>query len=909
MSYTTTLSEKAPEEAVQPVSSTLSDYDADLSSSGYPESPDLEDREKYAGILADTKKTDKAAPGLGFIVWTAINVASTVAIVFTNKYILSDISFHNCQVAFAAYHFFITGATLWVVSRPQCAIFIPKQVSIMQISPLAAAMCIQVVLQNLSLAYSSVMFHQLARLLLTPVVALLNYMLYSTKIPRAAVSPLILLCSGVGIVSYYDSLAMDSASAASTSSRGTIFALAGVCTSAVYTVWIGQYHKKFQLNSMQLLLNQAPVSTVLLLLTAHFTATPPLAAVPVSMWVLSLFASLVNLSQFFIIHLAGPISGTVVGQLKTCIIVGLGWAFSTHPISFQSIVGIMLALAGMSLVPMSILRLSDDLLFLLADHLSRERDINALAQSSRRLYHPLNRFLYQQCLELGASVDGKPTANPNDRDDDRHEDVSETPLVNVAAGRGYEGVLKLLLDSGASPNESRQFPRVPLSLAIQYGHDAAVRVLLAREDTTVTLPSAPFSQQPLHFALERGSLECVLLLIERGADLQQYESTGSRALYPAISSGSHALVEFLVNRGCNPLGCCGYTALSLAAVMGHQSLVRYFLAQGVDPEIRDRTGFTALGHAAKAGHAHVVETLLEWGVRRDNVGEDGETALCWAARENHAVVVGVLLRHGADPNSPNPRGIRPIHWAVTNGSVPIFKALVARGARIDIHLEGETLLHIAARRNDRPLVEMLLQLGTEVDPRDNEGPDSFRCGGGRRPCRHEGALARQRRRHDYPRSRHMRAAAQGPLELGRRFPSTHPRRPQSNGPGHAVSPGTRRRSRSAVELRSYPALLVACERFDADNYAIAGMLLRTGRVNVHARNADRRTAIMFATGEDGDPQLVRLLLAHGANPDDQEEDGWSCLERAIGAGNEETARILVEAGANVNARDSYGQTA
>lgn len=86
-------------------------------------------------------------------------------------------------------------------------------------------------------------------------------------------------------------------------------------------------------------------------------------------------------------------------------------------------------------VPMSILRLSDDLLFLLADHLLRERDINALAQSSRRLYHPLNRFLYQynirhchrsalrwgvymgaegtvrQCLELGASVDGKPTAN------------------------------------------------------------------------------------------------------------------------------------------------------------------------------------------------------------------------------------------------------------------------------------------------------------------------------------------------------------------------------------------------------------------------------------------------------------------------------------------------------------------
>ncbi|KAF4168097.1 hypothetical protein CNMCM6936_003692 [Aspergillus lentulus] len=662
---------KAPEETVQTASSSLSDYDADLSSSGYTESPDLEDREKYAGILADTKKQGKAAPGLRFMVWTAINVASTVAIVFTNKYILSDISFRNCQVAFAAYHFFITGATLWIISRPQCAVFAPKHVSVVQIIPLAAAMCIQVILQNLSLAYSSIMFHQLARLLLTPVVALLNYMLYSTKIPQRAISPLILLCSGVGIVSYYDSLAMDNASTASTPSWGTLFALAGVCASSIYMVWIGQYHKKFKLNSMQLLLNQAPVSTVLLLLTVPFTSTPPLGAVPVSMWILILlsgiFASLVNLSQFFIIDLAGPISGTVVGQLKTCIIVGLGWAFSTHPIYFQSIVGIILALVGMS--------------------------ISALKWG---VYVGCEGTV-RQCLELGAPIDGRPKTDPKDEDEDGDEDISETPLVNVAAERRYDGVLKLLLDYGASPNEDPW------------------------EDTKVTLPSTPFSQQPLHFALERGSLECVLLLIERGADLQQYESTGARALHPAIGSGSQALVDFLMSRGCNPLSCCGYTALSLAAVMGHQPLVQSFLAHGVDPNIRDRTEFTALGHAAKEGPADVDETLLAWGVGTENVGEDGETALCWAARENHEMVVDVLLRHGVDPSSPNSHGIRPIHWAVTNGSIPIFKALLARGARIDIQTDGETLLHIAVRRNDQPLVEMLIQLGTDVDKPDNAG--------------------------------------------------------------------------------------------------------------------------------------------------------------------------------------------
>jgi ankyrin repeat protein len=96
--------------------------------------------------------------------------------------------------------------------------------------------------------------------------------------------------------------------------------------------------------------------------------------------------------------------------------------------------------------------------------------------------------------------------------------------VNIASERGYDRVLKLLLDYGANPNEDGHFPQVPLSLAIKNGHDAAVRVLLAREATNVTLPSDPFSQQPLHYALQRGSLEYFLLLLGRGADIQEYES-------------------------------------------------------------------------------------------------------------------------------------------------------------------------------------------------------------------------------------------------------------------------------------------------------------------------------------------------------------------------------------------------
>lgn len=298
------------------------------------------------------KQDDAQAGGSRFLIWTGINIASTVAIVFLNKSIFSNPSFGNCQVTFAAYHFLITAGTLWAASRSSCGLFVPKEASLPQMLPLSAAMCIQVVLQNLGLAHSSVMFHQLSRLLLTPVVAGLNYILYGSKIPRSAFLPLALLCTGVGVVSYYDSLPKDDGKA-TTSFWGVLFAFAGVGASSIYVVWIGHYHRKLEMSSMQLLLNQAPVSAGLLLFAIPWMESPPsVYSVPGSMWfsilLSGILASIVNLSGFFIIDTAGAVSSTVVAQLKSCVIVGLGWASSGHVVMGESIFGIFMALLGMS---------------------------------------------------------------------------------------------------------------------------------------------------------------------------------------------------------------------------------------------------------------------------------------------------------------------------------------------------------------------------------------------------------------------------------------------------------------------------------------------------------------------------------------------------------------------------------
>ncbi|KAI9746433.1 MAG: hypothetical protein M1818_000146 [Claussenomyces sp. TS43310] len=309
------------------------------------------------------------------IIWMVVNTLATIGIVrlhrrhlifksvkaladtfdlqqvFTNKAIFSDQSLKLAQLTFASFHFFITWLTLFTLSRPRFAMFVPRRVAIKEIIPLAIAMSLNVILPNLSLAFSTVTFYQVARILLTPTVALMNFILYKATLPRNAIYALVPACLGVGMVSYYDSLPAEDAKIQTTSGLGVFFAFCGIFASSLYTVWIASYHKKLQMNSMQLLFNQAPVSAFMLLYVIPFVDKFPVwSQVPLNRWIMimmsGLFASLINMSQFFIIAQTGPVSSTVVGHLKTCSIVALGWVTSGRAVGDKSVIGVFIAIGG-----------------------------------------------------------------------------------------------------------------------------------------------------------------------------------------------------------------------------------------------------------------------------------------------------------------------------------------------------------------------------------------------------------------------------------------------------------------------------------------------------------------------------------------------------------------------------------
>ena len=156
---------------------------------------------------------------------------------------------------------------------------------------------------------------------------------------------------------------------------------------------------------------------------------------------------------------------------------------------------------------------------------------------------------------------------------------------------------------------------------------------------------------PLCAASLNGSLKCVSLLIEAGANKDQgLTDDGATPLYIAAQEGHLEVVQFLVESGANKdqgLTDDGATPLHAAAQEGHLEIVRFLVESGAnkDQGLTD-DGATPLHAAAQEGHLEVVRFLVESGAT-DNVD------LHMAAHYGHLEVVRFLVESGANKD-PRP---------------------------------------------------------------------------------------------------------------------------------------------------------------------------------------------------------------------------------------------------------------
>ena len=226
---------------------------------------------------------------------------------------------------------------------------------------------------------------------------------------------------------------------------------------------------------------------------------------------------------------------------------------------------------------------------------------------------------------------------------------------------------------------------------------AAVRALI-REGVDVNAARAD-GATALLWAAHWNDRELVDLLLEAGADVNAAEDHGVTPLARACENASADMVEVLLAAGADPSAAqtSGLTPLMIAARTGSVDVVRALLAAGADPNAAAaETGATALMWALDEAHAGVVRVLVEQGAAVSASTTKGFTPLMTAARQGNIELASILIEAGADVNETGSDGTHALPLSILNGQFEFAHYLLEQGADPNASMGGIRALHAAA---------------------------------------------------------------------------------------------------------------------------------------------------------------------------------------------------------------------
>jgi ankyrin len=411
-----------------------------------------------------------------------------------------------------------------------------------------------------------------------------------------------------------------------------------------------------------------------------------------------------------------------------------------------------------------------------------------------------------------------------------------------------------------------------------------------------SLPGAPASD--VADAAMNGNKDAVRSLLQAKANVNAPQSDGTTALHWAVRADDLETAGLLLRAGANVSAANrdGATPLLLATVNGNAAMIETLLKAGANPNAPlTKFGDTALMMAARTGKTDAIKVLLDHGAQvnaQENWGDT--TALMWAVSERHPDAVKLLIERGADVNArskfvPSTTGrgfegttpvdpkaaqpaeehasglLTPLMFAAREGDLESARAFVAAGADVNaIGGDGKDVLGLAIFNGSYDLASFLIDNHAQVNHADAQGFTPL-------------FWAVDRRNMETPPNFPWMVTTD-PLPLIRKL----------------------------LDAGANPNAIV-------NNTPRARM--RDGSPRIVFGTALMRAAF------SGDVELVKLLLAHGADPHIVSKDNETSLMAACGTGfingyskgrspaeRLETVKLLVQLGEDVNAADNYGIT-
>ncbi len=347
-----------------------------------------------------------------------------------------------------------------------------------------------------------------------------------------------------------------------------------------------------------------------------------------------------------------------------------------------------------------------------------------------------------------------------------------------------------------------------------------------------------------------------------------------------------------------------------AAMKHDKAAVQRLLKAGADVNGGQADGATALHWAAYNGDAELTGLLLKAGARPGTANRNGSTPLWLAASRGDAAVIGALLKGGADANEQLPLGRRPLMLAARSGHVDAVQVLLSNGADVNASetQRGTTALMQAADQGHADVEAELIRHGAKVAAvsapvmRDGRTAALGQASDPRKAVQLQViAVLCEQKNPDLAKVRAVRELELDGNGKTRKFTDAELCKVRRSGLGFVVD-------EVSGGASGVGAIFEAGATDGADGVAAEPVTNRRGRPGPPKQpDGGELTALVYAA-RSGEIEAARVLLEAGANVNQTTRYGWSPLLAATQNQNYRMAEYLIEHGADVNLANKGGWT-